>query len=319
MKNRSWQGFSLRVISLTFVKSRICYAHSSSCLQLAYDNSKSQVGVSVKVKYSHSDVTKKLHTSMSEERSSMYQLGTTLELAQFSIRQDNIMLTHGFQRAVQRLPLDYNPHAYQSFLDHFGTHYIQQGTIGGRVQYNYVMNKTETSEAFNSSNTVSMCLSVELSVKVVSSASVGVDVCRNKSSTASTSDHTASFATHTIVDNIGGVSGAALTFAAGNVSRAQQDQFWAGVRQNPGFLSKQVSSICGLISFTRVANWQKIQENCEQAVLDYLTSYAPSACDHCMNGGLAIKMDGVCSCTCPNGCKGFHCESCQGKTIASFL
>lgn len=231
------------------------------------------------------------------------------------------MLTHAFHVAVQRLPVKYAPHAYHSIIEHFGTHYVQQGTLGGRVKYNYVMNKEDLKQSYKSSKTVDQCLSVELSAKLDTPfgseplESIGFSMCHEQSNSVSTSNHTSSFATATIVENIGGTSSAALAFTGGKINRTQQQDFWNGIRQNPGFLTKSLGTICSLIPYTTVNNATIIQSNCERALLEYLGNQSTIACDPCMNDGKQVNTNGTCSCACPEGTLGDRCEVLEGIVL----
>lgn len=259
---------------------------------------------------------------MHNKSSSMYRVSTAVELAQFAVKQNDIMLSPGFHLSIQKLPLEYIPHAYWSFIEHYGTHYIQQGTLGGRVEYNYVMNKDELKVSYNSTSIVGQCLSVDASAHVVGKSgdngtgSLHVGYCKNNTNAVSSSSSTASFATNIISNNIGGVSMAALAFSSDSVNEDDRKAFWAGVQQNPGLLTKTVSSICGLIPFSRVNNYQTIQSNCEKGLVSFLRHHGTDGCDSCMNGGMALNIAGSCFCVCPEGSTGDRCEILKGKNTA---
>lgn len=179
------------------------------------------------------------------------------------------------------------------------------------------MNEHDSTKTSDNSHSMSECLSVEVAVKVlIASVSVGYSQCKGSSEDIATTNQTSSRATNTIVDNVGGRSDDALTFVGDGATEESRAAFWDGVRQNPGILTKDLDIICTLIQYTRVNKFKRIRDNCQKALLDYLTHHAAIKCDPCLNGGMSINMNQTCYCACPRGATGEKCETLKSERTA---
>lgn len=269
--------------------------------------------MSVKDTQSSSEV--QIFNSMQENNSSLYELTSNLQLAQFSLRVNDLILTPSFRTVVQRLPVQYNPHVYTTFFETFGTHFVRQGTLGGRIHYFYVIKKSDVEESYSSDDEVKDCLSVEASIKIYGQGgSVSYSKCHSSSDKVSTSNHTSGMATQTIVANIGGSSDTALIFTADTIDPVKLQAYIESVKQNPAMLTKELDIICSLIPLTRMDSFDVVQSNCETALMDYLAHHGTEGCQSCMNGGMALNMNQTCYCACPEGTVGDMCELLTGNT-----
>lgn len=57
------------------------------------------------------------------------------------------MLHHEFLRRLRQLPAEYGYGEYRELYRDFGTHFIQEATVGGTYEYTLVMNSEELREA----------------------------------------------------------------------------------------------------------------------------------------------------------------------------
>lgn len=59
------------------------------------------------------------------------------------------MLHEDFYVALMELPELYDFGPYSRFFNTFGTHYVTEGTMGGTLEYVYVVNKTAMAQSGN--------------------------------------------------------------------------------------------------------------------------------------------------------------------------
>lgn len=69
------------------------------------------------------------------------RLWSKVQTAHFKMRSNQLMLHEDFYVALMELPTQYDFGMYSRFLNTFGTHYVTEGTMGGKLEYVYVLNK----------------------------------------------------------------------------------------------------------------------------------------------------------------------------------
>lgn len=279
------------------------------------------VQTSKEAKSSQSTAHNKIYNSMKQGQSLLYEVSSTVEVAQFHIRDSGLMLNPAFRQAIYRLPDDYNAKAYHDFIKAFGTHYIQVGTLGGRTKNYHIFNKTSLADSGVHSEGLKTCLSTEASSRMfgnkVDPTSVYNTHCKAQGSTISNSNYASSMASETISDNAGGTSAAAYVVPAGSGDVEEYKKWLTSVKSNPAILTKKMGIICGLISEAELPEDQtkKLKANCETALSSHLQRFSSSGCRSCLNGGIAMKVNETCICTCPDGTVGDRCQMLKNKYV----
>lgn len=77
------------------------------------------------------------------------RLWSKVETAHFKMRTDQLMLHEDFYVSLMELPEKYDFGMYSRFLNTFGTHYVTEGTMGGVLEYVYIVNKTAMAQSGN--------------------------------------------------------------------------------------------------------------------------------------------------------------------------
>ncbi|NXX66342.1 CO8B protein, partial [Spizella passerina] len=70
-----------------------------------------------------------------------------LAVGVYKLRPRALMLHHEFLRRLRQLPTEYSYGEYRELLRDFGTHFIQEATLGGVYEYTLVMNGHELHKA----------------------------------------------------------------------------------------------------------------------------------------------------------------------------
>lgn len=65
------------------------------------------------------------------------------------------MLHEDFYVSLMELPEKYDFGMYSTFFNTFGTHYVMEGTMGGVLEYVYIINKTAMAQSGNQTVSVS--------------------------------------------------------------------------------------------------------------------------------------------------------------------
>ncbi|KAH0618567.1 hypothetical protein JD844_017911, partial [Phrynosoma platyrhinos] len=70
-----------------------------------------------------------------------------LQVAEYRLKNQNLMLHYEFFQRVRQLPLEYNYGEYRELFRDYGTHYITEATLGGTYEYTLIVNGEELQKA----------------------------------------------------------------------------------------------------------------------------------------------------------------------------
>jgi len=65
----------------------------------------------------------------------------SLELAQYVLKDRDLVLHHEFLQRLRSLPLSYVYGEYRQIYVDYGTHYVSEARLGGEYEYVLVLNK----------------------------------------------------------------------------------------------------------------------------------------------------------------------------------
>ncbi|ETE70698.1 Complement component C6, partial [Ophiophagus hannah] len=196
---------------------------------------------------------------------------SNIQLGTFQLRKRNLRLSETFLEDLNMLPSTYEKGEYFTFLEIYGTHYSQRGTIGGKYELIYVLD--------------------------------------NQTMTSQRSENEKKSIIQDVVSLIQGGTTATLTklneMLSSNVNSVDVEQYveWAATLPQAPAMAPISELIPLNIPDSRI---KKV--NLERAVEDYVAEYSVCKCKPCLHGGTAILIEGKCECACTLFYKGEACE-----------
>uniref|UniRef100_A0A8D2M868 Complement component C8 beta chain n=1 Tax=Zonotrichia albicollis TaxID=44394 RepID=A0A8D2M868_ZONAL len=235
-----------------------------------------------------------------------------LAVGVYKLRPRALMLHHEFLRRLRRLPTEYSYGEYRELLRDFGTHFIQEATLGGTYEYTLVMNGHELHKAGYSLSDVQKCAQKGFNIAVnfgKFSVGLGVDSAGCKALLKEIGDSTArkQFVEDFQVLVRGGASEEITTLAHKDLPTAQLMQLWGdAVQYNPEIITVKAEPLYELVSPSDVADSMKIKENLRRALDEFQLESSSCRCAPCLGNGIPFLRE--CECLCPLGSRGSACE-----------
>ncbi|XP_007439441.2 complement component C9, partial [Python bivittatus] len=243
---------------------------------------------------------------------------SNIQLGIFQMRKRDLRLSETFLGDIKILPNTYEKGEYFKFVETYGTHYSQGGTIGGKYELIYVLDNQTLSAHGLTARDVNECLGFNLGVtstidKADTKAEIKAKQCKNNKF-KDVDEVRRSGVIQDVVSLVQGGTTATLTklneALSSNVRVVDIEQYveWAAtLPQAPTVISHQVLPISELIPL-KIQDSRIKKENLDRAIEDYVAEYSACKCQPCLNGGTAMLLDGKCECVCTPYYKGEACE-----------
>ncbi|XP_026522088.1 complement component C9 [Notechis scutatus] len=243
---------------------------------------------------------------------------SNIQLGTFQLRKRNLRLSETFLEDLNMLPSTYEKGEYFTFLEIYGTHYSQRGTIGGKYELIYVLdNRTMTSQRITTKD-VNECLGFNLNIEAnIFFAEVKTKIKNEKCKRLQSengSENEKKGIIQDIVSLIQGGTTATLTklneMLSSNVNSVDVEQYveWAAtLPQAPALIKQEMAPISELIPLN-IPDSRLKKVNLDRAVEDYVAEYSVCKCKPCLHGGTVILIEGKCECACTPFYKGEACE-----------
>ncbi|XP_041943017.1 perforin-1-like [Alosa sapidissima] len=224
-------------------------------------------------------------------------------------------VTKAFQQAVRSLPVKYNSTtlpAYWHFISIYGTHFLRQVELGGRVQSTTAVRTCRLAMNGLSVNDVSICLSVEATATIRGhTASAVSSFCKTKGKKLKRGRSFADSFSQRVTDVLGGSGqGGDLLFAPGN--KSSYEAWLQSLRTHPGAVAHSLTPLHVLLDRTDAEK----RESLRRAVSEYVRGYAvPVACQsRCAVG----RRTESCQCKC-RGHRGIDANCCPTQPSLASL
>ncbi|OCT59075.1 perforin-1 [Xenopus laevis] len=210
-------------------------------------------------------------------------------------------LTQDFTKSLQKLPHSYkkkNKEQYQKLIAKYGTHYIVQAEVGGKVSEVTALRTCQVAMEGMRLDEVKDCLSVEAKISAgfpVSDPSISTELSRCKE-IAKTAKRGTNFHS-TFSERIWEVKGGKVTFDLLNTEEGKGSQVFeewmASLKTDPDLLTYSIEPIHNLVRFDGPK-----KENLRIAVSEYIKENAFTK--NCSCPGYSPPSRGPdCPCTCP--------------------
>ncbi|KAF7696950.1 complement component 7b [Silurus meridionalis] len=247
------------------------------------------------------------------KRNKAYQLliiKNEVEVAQFQNNiPDYLPLSEEFWRALSALPNTYDPAAYRSLLQLYGTHYMTEGSLGGEYQVLLEFDSKFMSEMNQEDIDFHKCIT---RVKRRLFRKKTTTKCEKLIQTIKSYNEQSSQNMPVNINVIGGYS----TYIAGlrilDLENPEQNHAmyakWAGsVKDFPQVIKQKLRPIYELVKEVSCAQLKKL--HLKRALEAYLEEENPCHCRPCQNNGRPVLSDGVCTCVCKPDTSGTSCQN----------
>ncbi|XP_042319999.1 complement component C8 beta chain [Sceloporus undulatus] len=245
-----------------------------------------------------------------------------LQVAEYRLKNQNLMLQYEFFQRVRQLPLEYNYGEYRELFRDYGTHYITEATLGGTYEYTLIMNSEELQKAGYSLSDVRSCTQASLEV--------GGNI-KGYYITVGGSGGACSAILNEIGDNVsekkfvedfvvlvrGGASESITTLASKELPTPELMQKWGdAVQYNPDIIQMKVEPLYELVTATTFANANTLKQNMRRALEEFQQESSSCHCNPCQGNGSPFRKGTHCECICPLGHRGLACEETLRTDVA---
>uniref|UniRef100_A0A8P4GIN7 Complement component C8 beta chain n=1 Tax=Dicentrarchus labrax TaxID=13489 RepID=A0A8P4GIN7_DICLA len=250
----------------------------------------------------------------SGKSSSFVRAKAELELAQYMLKSDDLVLHTEFLQRLRSLPQSYVYGEYRQIYRDYGTHYITEAALGGDYEHTIILNKEKLEKSDYSLDDYKRCTQVGLKVGiniegVDVSAGIQAGGCKgllNEIGGSSVEDFVS------VVR--GGSSESISALVAKKLPTPQLMGVWgSAVRFNPDFIRTTTRPLYELVTSRDFSQAATLKRNLKRALSEYLAEASSCRCAPCHNNGVAVLRGTRCDCVCPVGYSGRGCEITQRR------
>ncbi|XP_072373640.1 complement component C7-like [Scyliorhinus torazame] len=232
-----------------------------------------------------------------------------VEVAQFiSSRPEKLQIPSSFHRELFHLPAVYDHGAYRRIIELYGTHYLRQGSLGGKYNLLYMADKDKMTKSGITNEDMNECSGVAFNIIILRYKQKKCEEYKDalKAAMGNSTGHVRGLSS-----SVGGQARflAALSVIDMNnpMSNTAVYQRWAGsVKENPVIIKQKLAPLHELVKDVPCA--QVKRHYLRRAIEDYVNEVHPCQCRSCQNNGHAIVVGSACQCFCEPYTFGIACE-----------
>uniref|UniRef100_A0A671R495 Complement component C7 n=1 Tax=Sinocyclocheilus anshuiensis TaxID=1608454 RepID=A0A671R495_9TELE len=213
-----------------------------------------------------------------------------VEVAQFQNNAPQYLpLSEDFWKDLSALPSTYDPSAYRFFIQRYGTHYMEEGSLGGKTDIDFHQCITRVKRRLFYKKKKTKCTKLMKTIE------------KNR-------NHKMPVKTDVIGGHPAYIAGLSLLDLENPDSNKQMYSKWAGsVKEFPKVIKQKLQPLYEVVKEVPCAGLKKL--HLKRALEDYLEEQSPCHCRPCQNNGMAVPTDGVCACVCRPGTSGNACQN----------
>uniref|UniRef100_A0A672RXR8 Complement component C7 n=1 Tax=Sinocyclocheilus grahami TaxID=75366 RepID=A0A672RXR8_SINGR len=234
---------------------------------------------------------KTFHNELKQDKTyHLLMIRNEVEVAQFQNNAPQYLpLSEDFWKDLSALPSTYDQSAYRFFIQRYGTHYMEEGSLGGQYQ-NFVHASVQV--------LCDGCQNGHFSFP--SSTKTLCKICNR--------NHKMPVKTDVIGGHPAYIAGLSLLDLENPDSNKQMYSKWAGsVKEFPKVIKQKLRPLYEVVKEVPCAGLKKL--HLKRALEAYLEEQSPCHCRPCQNNGMAVLADGVCACVCRPGTSGNACQN----------
>ncbi|XP_061587463.1 complement component C8 beta chain-like [Cololabis saira] len=243
-----------------------------------------------------------------------------LELAQYILKSDGLVLHPEFLRRLRSLPQSYAYGEYRQIYRDYGTHYITEAALGGDYEYTIILNREHLEKSDYSLDQYKSCVQAGLDVGAniygyyvsVGGQGGSCNGFLNEMGEDTKKGRTVEDFTAVVR---GGSSESITALLDKRLPTPQLMRLWGeGVRFNPDFIRKTMQPLFELVTPGDFSHHAALKRNLKRALSEYLGEVDSCRCAPCHNNGVAVLKGTRCECVCPAGYTGRGCEITNRET-----
>ncbi|XP_049888562.1 complement component C8 beta chain [Epinephelus moara] len=237
-----------------------------------------------------------------------------LELAQYMLKSDDLMLHPEFLQRLRSLPQSYVYGEYRQIYRDYGTHYITEAALGGDFEHTIILNKEKLAKSDYTLDDYARCTQSGLKVGaniygVYVSAGFHGGSCNGLLNEMGEDTEHGSMVEDFVAVVRGGSSESITALLSKKLPTPQLMGLWGeGVQFNPDFLRTTTRPLYELVTSRDFSHHATLKRNLKKALSDYLAEADACRCAPCQNNGVAVLRGTRCDCVCPTGYTGRGCE-----------
>ncbi|KAM7401132.1 hypothetical protein PAMA_005359 [Pampus argenteus] len=220
-----------------------------------------------------------------------------LELAQYMLKSDGLMLHPEFLQRLRSLPQSYVYGEYRQIYRDYGTHYITEAALGGDYEHTIILNKEKLEKTDYSLDDYKNC--VQSGFKVGANiygvyVSVGLS---GGSCDAVLNEMGEDTVYGSVMEDFvavvrGGSSESITALVSQKLPTPKLMGLWGeGVRFNPDFIRRTTRPLYELVTSRDFAYDDALKRNLKRALSEYLEEASSCRCAPCHNNGVAVLKD----------------------------
>ncbi|MED6247686.1 Complement component C8 beta chain [Ataeniobius toweri] len=247
-------------------------------------------------------------------KNSFIRAKAELELAQYFLKPDGLVLHPEFLQRLRSLPQAYVYGEYRQIYRDYGTHYITEATLGGDMEYTIILNKENLEKSDYNLEQYKSCVQAGLKVGVTIKGvpvSLGIEggSCNGLLNEMGEDTKNGAMVEDFVAVVRGGSSQSITALLSQNLPSPQLMRLWGeGVRYNPDFIRITTKPLYELVTSGDFVQDASLKRNLKRALSQYLAETSSCRCAPCHNNGVAVLKGTRCECVCPSGYTGRSCE-----------
>ncbi|KAJ8380800.1 hypothetical protein SKAU_G00015780 [Synaphobranchus kaupii] len=256
---------------------------------------------------------KTFHKEMAKKRTHRLMIiKNEVEVAQFQNGPPEYLpLSEEFWKALSTLPTVYQYATYRSLIKRYGTHFLSEGTLGGKYRAMLGIDYQSESQASSSYEDFHRCVTTKHNFLFFSWSSEKCHSFVNRLVDASVPSSSSS-GMPLVADIDGGDSAYIAGLMAVDLHKptANKNKYtnWAeSVKNFPTVIKPKLRPLHELVKEVPCAAVKRL--HLKRATEEYQMEEHPCRCKPCQNNGLPVLSGTTCSCVCKKGTFGPACES----------
>ncbi|KAM6188186.1 LOW QUALITY PROTEIN: complement component C7-like [Sarcoramphus papa] len=236
----------------------------------------------------------------SQKSQQLMVVENSVEVAQLiNNHPDFLTLAEPFWKELDNLPVIYEYNTYQRLIEHFGTHFIHSGSLGGHYKVIFYMDTDKMKAEGMSITDIYQCTTSGWNTFIVKKKKIKCskvdELLQTSSGSSSNKIKGDSYIEGGSPGAVAGLSYLELNNPAGN---SQRYSFWArSVTDYPRGIKQKLTSL-----------YELVKEVPCSSVKEYMAENDPCKCQPCQNGDEAAMEGAQCVCYCKPYTFGAACE-----------